>query len=238
MSRPRVNFYIDGFNLYKGIVQEMRDNYPAAPNCKWLDIRKLAIELKSRKDKLESIKFFTALIPPRNKRSKGMRDRQDAYLSAIGSLDKVQIIKGEYITKTEPLTIETNCDIEGCQYKEFIVDKETYKEKQTDVNIATEMLKDAYEGNCEKMHLICGDGDLKAAIELIAKSNPPKATVVVHFPKGRECRVLKPVCSTYFDLNRYVLQNCLLPNLVNVDGVDIECPPKWTVNLERPLPNL
>jgi len=69
----KVNFYIDGFNLYFGMVEAGYDH------CKWLDIEKLAEILKNNSHELNRVKYFTSRI--NNNYEK--QQRQKAYLNAL-----------------------------------------------------------------------------------------------------------------------------------------------------------
>ena len=58
MSNKKVIAYIDGFNLYKGMVEEF------GPKYKWLDIPKLlSLDKFLQKDQtLIEVKYFTTIV--------------------------------------------------------------------------------------------------------------------------------------------------------------------------------
>ncbi len=67
LNRPRCTVYIDGFNLYYGIVAKR-------PEWKWLNIQAFFETLRPREDVI-SIKYFTAIVD-RKKRESVRRGRQ------------------------------------------------------------------------------------------------------------------------------------------------------------------
>jgi len=77
--KNRSVIYIDGFNLYYGAVK----NTP----WKWLDIERY-FSLLLPHDDIQAIKYFTAKILGSHKAN------QDAYIKALSTLNKVQIIYG------------------------------------------------------------------------------------------------------------------------------------------------
>jgi len=78
--------YIDGFNLYYGSVR-------GTPH-RWLDIQGLFERLRPHDDVIR-IKYFTALIDGAG------RERQQAYLRALATLPKVEVIEGRFKRKRE-----------------------------------------------------------------------------------------------------------------------------------------
>lgn len=52
----RLNVYIDGFNLYFGMVDA------GFIHCKWLDIHQLANNIKDSTHLLKDVKYFTSRI--------------------------------------------------------------------------------------------------------------------------------------------------------------------------------
>ncbi len=139
-----VNFYIDGLNLYNGLkAASLRKYY-------WLNLKELSKLLLKPNQKLNKIKYFTSIVyPDENFDRTGLNKhaRQSRYLKALKTLKSLERILGRH----QQNIIKCN----GC---ERIISK--YNEKMTDVNIAVEMLKDAFEKNCSIQILITGDTDL------------------------------------------------------------------------------
>ena len=119
-------------------------------------------------DVIQRIWYFTAVIAgPR-------RARQLTYLQALSSTPRVAIQYGRYKEKVVRCTVP-DCGCTGA--REFRVPEE----KGTDVNIAVQMLDDAYQGLAERMVLVSGDSDLVPAIRTV-KQRFPKVQVIVYVP--------------------------------------------------------
>jgi uncharacterized LabA/DUF88 family protein len=61
------------------------------------------------------------------------------------------------------------------------------EEKRTDVNIALQMLDDAYQGLADRAILVSGDSDLVPAIAFV-KQRAPDCEVLVYIPKNHPRR--------------------------------------------------
>ena len=198
----KVMVYIDGFNLYYGI------RSTGKTTLKWLDVEKLAYSFLRPDSLLEQVKYFTAMI-------KGREDkisRQKLYLQALEHRSsKLTIIKGHFLSKGE---ICQNCN----HYNP------TFEEKKTDVNIACEMLSDAYEDLFDVSFLVSGDSDLVPAVKKVIAIG--KKAIVVNPPK-RKSSELNQVASTSFHIGPKRLKKCLLPAEVSVEKGKISMPEEW-----------
>lgn len=92
----RTRVYVDGFNLYYGALKDTP--------FKWLDPVKLAYQLLPAGHSVTKLKYFTARVS--GIRDAGAPARQQAYLSALGTLPEVEILFGTFLSKTiwRPLT--------------------------------------------------------------------------------------------------------------------------------------
>ena len=63
----------------------------------------------------------------------------------------------------------------------------TAEEKRTDVNIAVQMVDDAYQNACDQFVLISGDSDLVPAIHTVKRRFPEKQVHVYVPARGRVC---------------------------------------------------
>ena len=120
---------------------------------KWLDIRRL-IETLFPRVHVGDICYFTAKM--RTVRGNGgPRQRQDVYLRAVTALPNVKVIYGTHKKRGT-----------------------SWEEKQTDVNIATEMIFDAFFSRFAHAVLISNDTDLVSPIRRIRDELGLRATVV------------------------------------------------------------
>lgn len=105
----------------------------------------------------------------------------------------------------------------------------THEEKETDVRIATQIVADAYERNCDIAIVVSADSDMVPAIE-IAKGIGQ--TVFVYFPPNQHSSNLATMGSgSPLFLQRYEsrFRQSLLPDTVHLQSLDIDItvPEKW-----------
>jgi uncharacterized LabA/DUF88 family protein len=157
---PKVIAYVDGFNLYYGL---------RSKNWKWfywLNIQEMAQRMLKPGQILVSTKYFTSVINHPTDRHK----RQATYLEALRTLSNFQIYYGHFLTDT------VTCKNCGRTYQ-------TYHEKMTDVNMATELLADAFQDEFDTALLVSADSDLVGPVQAIQQLFSRKR-IVVAFPPG------------------------------------------------------
>lgn len=205
MQQPkRVNFYVDGFNLYYGLKAA---NYG---HCRWLDIEKLANTLKFNFHTLNRVKYFTSRIGNNETKSQ----RQKAYLNALLTT-RIEIIYGEFRTNWMDCKQCTNGWWDS-------------KEKKTDVNIAVNLILDAYKDDYDEAIVISGDSDLVPGIAAVREMFPNKE-VRVAFPPTHESAELKKAANGSFLIGRKKLEDSQLPatGLINKYGEPLNKPKEW-----------
>ena len=193
----RVVVYIDGFNLYYGMRSRGWRRYY------WLDLRRLAERLLRPGQTLAEVKYFTARVIP-DAGSEDKARRQNTYLEALATLADVDIHYGYYLPKMQ------RCSDCGATWQ-------AYEEKMTDVNIAVELLSDAYDDRFDTAIVISADSDLARPITTIRERFPVKR-VVVAFPPNRVSKLLRSVATASFTLGHGVLNSSQFPERVLADG--------------------
>jgi uncharacterized LabA/DUF88 family protein len=200
----RVIAYVDGFNLYFGLrSKDWRRYY-------WLNIRTLAENLLKPNQRLLLTKYFTARIagPPDKER------RQSTYIEALETLRNFQIVYGKYQLNPRQCS--------QCGFQD-----EVPNEKMTDVNIAVEILKDAYQDEFDVALLISADSDLVPPVKAVRELFPTKR-VVVASPPGRYSVGLAKSGSKSFVISRRTIAKSLLPEEIEKpDGYILRCPSLW-----------
>jgi len=161
--KKRCTIYVDGFNWYFGIFQHR-------PAWKWLNVQSFFEALRLDED-VVAVKFFTALIEPQ-KHVSPRRDRHKRYLKALGTLPKVKVILGKYQERT------VTCQARECMRR---LEYQVPEEKKTDVNIAVNLLGDAFQGLTDSMVIVSGDSDLEPAVEWVHR-NHPQIKITVYIP--------------------------------------------------------
>lgn len=186
----RVGVFIDGFNLYHAIEDLRLDR-----KYKWLNVVGLAKALITKKDHVAHFAFFTTIVPWSDE--KAARHRE--YISALGWAG-AEVILGEFHRKD---ILCAKC------HKVF----SRYEEKQTDVNIAVQLLKHAQKNTCDTFLLISGDSDLVPAVTLIKELYPQKK-IVVGVPPGRRAKQLLQVAHGHQKIRSYHITNNPLPTTI------------------------
>lgn len=164
---PRTIVYVDGFNFYYGAVK-------GGP-YKWLNLERF-FKLLRPHDNLCQIHYFTALV------NGPTLPNQQTYLRALETLPLVNIILGNYKAKRVACTLAA-CTYTGSRWFSTVEEKRTY------VNIAVQMMEDAYEDRCDQLILVSGDSDLvppvirvrnlgKKVLVCIPAQNPTRGAAV------------------------------------------------------------
>ena len=200
----RVISYIDGFNLYFGLKESRFERYL------WLNLFRLSLELLKPGQKLLQVKYFTSRIStPEDKRK-----RQSNYLEALGTQPLIQIFEGQFLDK------QRECF--RCQRKWT-----DHEEKMTDVNIATQLLLDAFDDKFDTALVISGDSDLVPPIRAIRQRNSTKRIIVV-FPPSRTSIQLQNACHAAFTIGRANLAASVFPDeVLKNDGYLLKRPLSW-----------
>lgn len=208
MRTQRVAVYIDGLNLYHGLLSKGFDRYL------WTDLRSLSKNLTRPGQLVCRVKYFTARFVHEGGRP-GAIARQDRYLEALDSAGGVQVVEGKFLQRL------VRCKSCGEQWR-------TYEEKMTDVNLGIELVSDAVDDLFDVAILVSGDSDLTGPIMKVLDRSP-KTQVVVAFPPNRSSKSLKAAATAYFAIGRNALRDSQLPEFVNTrDGRGVRRPDEWS----------
>lgn len=199
----KVIVYIDGFNLYFGLKSRGWARFL------WLDLNKMCQSLVKSNQTLVRVKYFTSRIRlPHDKAA-----RQNTFLEALETLPNLDIFYGNYQINKRTCR---NCG--GIDH--------IPNEKMTDVNIATEMLTDAFLGNFDTALLISADGDLRTPVERIAKTVGKR--IIVVYPPDRRSFTLESVATGHMFLGRGHLVNSQFPlDVKKANGFILNRPAQW-----------
>ncbi|WP_321476052.1 NYN domain-containing protein [uncultured Paludibaculum sp.] len=200
----RVISYIDGFNLYFGLKSKGWERFL------WLDVHALSGNLCSPGQDLMETKYFTSRVGAPQEKVK----RQNTYLEAMRTVDSVKLFFGRY--QMNPFTCR------NCTYTQQIP-----SEKMTDVNIAVELMTDAFQDRFDTALLISADSDLVGPVVAVQRLFPTKR-VVVAFPPDRSSANLRRVASAHLQIGRGVIAQSQLPEIVtSIGGYPLERPATW-----------
>lgn len=202
-KNQRVAVYIDGFNLYFGMREAGLDN------CRWLNVRSLLQSFLKPDQKMVFLKYFTSRVSNNPEKQK----RQATYIEALESVD-VKIIYGHYQSG------ELECKRCGHVWR-------VSKEKMTDVNIATELILDAYTDKYDVPILVSGDSDLIPPIKAVHQYFPKKS-ISVFFPPKRQSVTISSAAKGSLTIGRRKLLQYQFPNEVQKrDGFILRRPVEW-----------
>ena len=199
--KKRTIIYIDGFNLYYGLLR-------GRPEYKWLDLKKFSERLVSPDNIIVAVKYFTSRVnyDPKNPSSK---EHQEIYLRALQKLGDVEIIEGYYQRQDAKMPFR----FEPCKSCRPYADVIRIEEKRSDVNLATAMMIDFHENNADSFVVVSGDADLIAPIDYIRKTGG--RNVIVFNPHATISGDLRKHATFYKNIPRDLPERCQLPDIVS-----------------------
>ncbi len=207
MAKQRVIFYVDGFNLYYGLKEKKWKKYY------WLDMVKFFGTFIRPHQELVAVHYFSA-IP----KDKGKHDRQDLLFQANKINPFFYLHLGKYLAKQKK-----------CWKCNAI--HNSYEEKETDVRIAVQMIRDVVQNNCDISIIVSADSDLIPPIEFI-KEYTPQHKIIAYFPPNKFSYNLKGIANAHVLLDNYKKQfeNCMLDESIKhpVNGFMLNRPSNWT----------
>lgn len=146
--------YVDGFNLYYGSLK--------GTAYKWLDLKSLFNKLLDTHHIVTEIKYFTARISPRDNDLEPPQ-RQKVYLTALEKyIPELTIYYGHCLTNI--VTAKVHQPKNGQPKYIKIIKTE---EKGSDVNIALQILNDAWLDKYDCAVLVSNDSDIAEALKLV-----------------------------------------------------------------------
>lgn len=199
----RIIAYIDGYNLYYGLREQHWKRFY------WLNLQELATQFLRANQTLVETKYFTTIV----KSPDDKRLRQQVFLEALQTLSKFSIFYGHFLA--DPVMCR-NC---GHTYV-------THHEKMTDVNIAVELMKDAFQDRFDVAFLISADSDLVGPIHTVRELFPKKKVVTI-FPPGRFSSALRAVAAGTLRIGHAELSKSLFPDQIIKDGIILQRPASW-----------
>lgn len=217
----RTSLYVDGFNFYYGCFRMQRDL--CVPADKWLDWRTLGSRLIKANGTLHKIHYFTANVhfsetdPDQNL-------RQELYFRAIDTIPGLVLHKGKHIRVTRSGELVHPKPAEANWPATAKVTVRTFEEKGSDVNLAVQLLDDAWSGDVARAIVVSNDTDLIAAI----RSARRHIQVDVISPHPSCAKQLRRAADQVYILDPGILQNCrmTIPKIAR-DGTPLYPPRSW-----------
>jgi uncharacterized LabA/DUF88 family protein len=229
----RTIVYVDGYNLFYSLLTKSR--------YKWLDLVRLFESCllrnillpgadKPARFELVQLKYFTAPILGRLAKDPAAPDRQAHYHRALKSAsgDRLEIISGFHLAGiTTGFPIVPLPELERLKVQ-------VMEEKQTDVNIALHMYRDAVQDRCDCAVLCSNDSDLEPVLQMIREDFPEKVLGLVlprkaANPGGRKSgRLTRHAHWVRHQIQETELQACQFPDrLLDHRKRTIRRPESW-----------
>ena len=153
MNKRRVSVYVDGFNLYHAL-RNLKETH-----LRWLDLRALAGRfIHPQHDEIISVKYFSAIAFHIGNDTAA---RHQLYIEALQSTG-VEFIEGKFKER------RGRCSLKSCNGREIT----RREEKETDVNVAIHIVRDAMLRKTDKQIIITNDTDILPAIRMAKQENP------------------------------------------------------------------
>ena len=206
------NLYVDGFNLYYRALKDTP--------FRWLNLRKLA-ETLFPQDAINRVCYFTARLDARPD-NPAQPQRQQAYLRALATLPGLDAYYGVFRSgvKRRPLAEP----MPGLPTYVLIRDSE---EKGSDVNLATRLLVDGFNGEYEQAVVVSNDADFAGAMRYVRDDLGLRVTLVNPDPRNSSPRGLADAATYVKRLWKSHLRRSQLPDTLKDDVGVITKPAEW-----------
>ena len=206
------NLYIDGFNLYYRALKDTP--------FRWLDLQKLA-ETLFPQDSINRVSYFTARLDVRPG-NPGQAQRQLIYLRALATLPGFDSYFGVFRSgvKRRPLAEPAP----GLPTHVLVRDSE---EKGSDVNLATRLLVDGFNGKYEQAVVVSNDADFAGAMRYVRDDLGLRVTLVNPDSKNSSPRELADAATYVKRLWKSHLRRSQLPDTLSDEVGVITKPAGW-----------
>lgn len=214
-----MNVYVDGFNLYNGLLR--------GTDYRWLDLVALFDNLFPDYD-VRLVRYFTAVLKGKaSPGDPGIVSRQQVYLRALNTLDRLETHFGHF--EVRPARYRRR--YRGTSESEM-VDVWRPEEKGSDVNLATYLVRDAFLDAADVYVVVSNDSDLEEPVRVVASELGKRVFLI--FPHGNESRdLVKCGHERIVWIGTGKLSDSQLPNPVMANKTPIFRPAEWLPDLDR-----
>jgi uncharacterized LabA/DUF88 family protein len=208
--------YVDGYNLYYGL----KKLCGPARQWRWLNLEAFCERYVPNEYELVEIKYFTARVKPKDS---SKRRRQEAFLRALGTLERVTLHFGRYERYEAEYPLAEGPD----KGKPVWVWK--IEEKESDVKIASHLLLDALVADepVEAAVLISNDSDQVFPLKKLKQAGIHVGIVNPH-PR-RPSGALADIARFYRQVKPGQVTASQLPRRLEDAGGVFEMPERWAV---------
>lgn len=224
-GKPRAFVYVDAFNLYYGALQNTA--------YRWLNLETLFDRLLPDFD-VEKIYYFTARLREKaNPRDSEAPLRQKAYLLALGTLDRVKPIYGNFMVHASRAPRRRKRRIFGFQMPSTwsfgkSVDIWKIEEKGSDVSLGSRLALDAATMQADLYLVVTSDSDLAPTVDMILQETDAR---LAYCPPHHSQSKRLSRCGFEFTvrISPGALRNSQFPEVVQLrkSGEAISQPERW-----------
>lgn len=207
--RPRAILYVDGFNLYYGALK-------GTPH-KWLNPLQLG-RLVFQNFDFVGVRYCSAAVSARPSDPQQPL-RQDLYFRALATVPEITVTLGNFLVST-PRMMEHPPTVPP----RFVQVVKT-EEKGSDVNLATHLLCDAYEGLFDIAVVVTNDSDLVMPIQQVRQRLGKKVFLLC--PRQRASFELQKNVDGVRHIRQGVLQAAQFPATLTDPNGTFTKPPSW-----------
>ena len=219
--------YIDGFNLYFRALQKR-------PELRWLNVEVLAKKLLFEDNEIIEINYFTARV--NDTIDPGARIRQDAYLRAIRTLPNLYLHYGKFATRrvwsklNHPPRFRPSATLDGPPWPD-VVQTTRSEEKGSDVNLATQLVRDGFRGRYDVAVVVSNDTDLEGALRIVTQEICKP--LVLLSPVPRPAPTLRKAVSSVKIIRASHVKQSQFPDVIPTEsGGMIRKPESWNTKSE------
>jgi len=174
----RVAVFIDGNNFYFGL----RKLYGKKKSLKCFDFEKFA-QVLAGEDKVVGIFYYNAQLDKDNNSEKYQSQKE--FFEKLKKIPKFHLVLCKLLKRS----------ITGTNKFYYII-------KEDDINMAVDMVENAYDNNFDTAILVSGDGDFIPAVRSVKKKG--KTVENIYF-KNSSSRSLKNFCDSSLELTKEFL---------------------------------
>jgi hypothetical protein len=196
-SFSRAAFYYDGFNLYHAIAELQESHF------KWLNLWALSEKMLLKNDQLRGVIWCSAAYTADPQ--KLIRHR--IYRKALESTG-VECELGHFVDEL------ARCKSCGKQYY-----KKT--EKQSDVNLAIRLIRDAFQDRFDTAYLVTADSDQAATARHFRDLFPNKRIISITPPNKTHSKAILQHAHGQRAISRASLAQCLFPEIVELANGEV-----------------
>lgn len=214
--------YIDSFNLYYGCLK----NTP----YKWLNVKTLVERLLSSQHSISAIKYFTARVSSKPEQP-DLPKQQALYFRALKTIPNLNIFEGHFLMNVSRLPIIPNNKVNT--WKDFIRSQKLERafvlkveEKGSDVNLASQLLMDAFKNRYDCAVILSNDSDLFTPMEMVKKEFKKKIGLIT--PNKHPSRHLMKVANFVKPIrSKALLKASQFPETLEDKRGTISKPEEW-----------